>query len=175
MTDLPNAVHLVTKAPHLNVVGVCVAVALTHLRVLTNVEITVLKHSACGISASGAKVDCHHRLNARLLTPGHKLVKTELVGFKALPGRLRANGALIAGADGILPSVSGNEVTAGVSYGGNSLLLHKVDNVLTEAVLISGGMTWLIKTSVYETTHMLGKGTVHSFINVGAAEIFIGV
>jgi hypothetical protein len=154
---------------------ISIAVALTHLCVLTNVEVTVLKHSACRISATGTEVDCHHRLDSGLLTPSHKLVKTELIGLEALPSGLGANGTLLAGAYGILPSVSGNEVTAGISYGSNSLLLNKIDNVLTEAVFISGGVTGLIKTAVYKTTHMLGKGAVNSLVDVGAAEILIGV
>ena len=167
VADLPGAVHLVAQAPHAHVVGLGVAVVPAHVRVLgTKLTVGVVEDIDGVLLATGAEVDRHHRLNLCLTAPLHELVQPEGVGLGGVPGQLAAGGTLGHRADAILPAVVGHEVAAGVPGHRDAELAHEPHDVLTQAVLVSGGVVRLEDAGVDAPTHVLHEDAVHAAVDL---------
>ena len=163
---LPRAVHLIAKAPHVGSdwrapsigdpsVGQC----------CTGVNDAVLDKVEGLLKPARSKVDGQHRLCAGAIEPRHELVKTHLVCLDRVPRKVEAPGAEFTRADAVLPAIARHEVATGVANDGNAKLRHEVENVVTEAVSVGGGMSWLVDAGIHTASQVLNKRAKEVTIN----------
>ena len=174
VTHLPGAVHLVAQTPQLYAVRLLPAVADAQVaQVRAGGMVAVLNYVARLIHAARAKVDRHHDLGVRHLSPVAELVYAHLIWLGRGPCQIKALGTLIARAYAVLPAIAGHEVAARIAGYRHVQLAHEVNHVAAEALLIGGGMTRLIYAAIHRAPQMLYERTEHALIYCAYAEVLI--
>ena len=75
VAHLPGAVHLITKAPELNVMRLLIAVFSSQVAVISAfLKVAVFQYIFGVLRPSGSKIHSHHHLGARFLCPVRKLI-----------------------------------------------------------------------------------------------------
>ncbi|WP_372441613.1 TOBE domain-containing protein [Plantactinospora mayteni] len=104
-----------------------------------------------------AEVDRHHRLDAGGAGPAHELVEPERVRLDGLPGQVESARPVGDRTHAVLPAVSGDEVAARVPHHRHAQLTGEVEDVAPQAVLVGGGVRWLVHPAVDAPTHVLDE------------------
>lgn len=73
----------------------------------------------------------------------------DFVGLRGKPGQIQPLGALLPGANAVLPVEAGYEIAAGIAHQRDAQLAHQLDNILAKTLLIRLGMTRLIDAAVH--------------------------
>jgi hypothetical protein len=113
-----------------------------HKSILTTLT-SSLKH-AC------PKVQTQVWLGPDNLTPFHEFVGPELIAFFIQPRKLRSSRTLFARTGAIKPVIRCDEVASWVTNNGDSQLLHGLNNVKSEPILIDEmlvGIVWVVQAS----------------------------
>ena len=153
MTNLPRTVHLVTETPGTDAERLLKTVLTTHIRIVSiSHGVTVLYQISCFFCASGTKIHRHHNLTAGTLCPLLELINTNLIGLDGTPGKLQTARTLCTVAGTVLPTITGNEITARITHQRHLHLLNHFHNITAEAHVIRSLMTRLINTAVHRTT-----------------------
>ena len=84
-------------------------------------------------------------------------MEAHLVGLRGVPGEVEAGGALLARAHAVLPAEARDEVAAGVADGGDAHLLHELDDVLAEALVVGGRVAGLVDAVVHVAAEVLDE------------------
>jgi hypothetical protein len=121
-----------------------------------------------------SKVKAEIRLSAYNLTPLEKLIRAKLITLGANPGKFRSihsqfslpaisqsegnspSRPLLLGTNTILPMIRRNKVTAGIPHDRAVQLLHGLDDIFAEAVLIGQGVSGVVDATVDAATHVSG-------------------
>jgi hypothetical protein len=121
-----------------------------------------------------SKVEAEIRLGAHNLTPLKKLICAKLIALGANPGKFRPinrqfsllavsqsqgnspSRSLLLGTNTILPMICRNKVTAGIPHDRAVQLLHGLDDIFAEAVLIRQGVSGVVDATVDAATHVSG-------------------
>ena len=120
-------------------------------------SVAVLHKVARRVGAAGPEVHREHRLHAGQARPGDELVGADRVGLDRPPGEVVPLGPPVAGADAILPVVAGDEVPARIADRRHPESSGQIDDVVTPAVGVSGGMPGLEDAAVDGPAHVLDE------------------
>jgi len=135
MANLPRAVHLVAKAPQLDVPRLGAPVLAAQIRPLATAwMVHVFDEVPCGIQAARPKIDRQHHVGARRLGPFRELVDTDLVGFGCTPCEIEARRAALLRPYAVFPVVSRHEIAAWIAADRRVEFPHEIDHVLAHAV-----------------------------------------
>ena len=171
MTYLPVAVHLVSETPKLYVVRLFNAVLNSQIAVIrTAFMVAVFDKISCFLGTSQAEIYSHHTGCVGFFAPFHKFVGAEAVRLCNAPCELKTFRSFLDRTNTVLPIISRNKVAAGIAYNRNVKLANLVDNVLTEAVLVSGCVRGFINSAVNCSAEMLNKRAVNSRVDFSYLE-----
>lgn len=106
------------------------------------------------IESSSAKVQGEVWLSPDDLAPLHELVCAKGIAFLAQPSKFRTNGALISWSDTVKPVVSGDEIASWIADYRTVELLECFNDILTKAIAVRKGVSWLVESAIYTATHM---------------------
>lgn len=114
------------------------------------------------------EVDNEHRLDAGKAAPVDEFVGAESIGFCRLPSGAQPLQPLLHGTDAILPSIRGDEVSAGILDDRGTKLRDEIEHIPTKPLLVGGGVAGLVEAAIDAAAQMLNAGTKQA--RVGAAD-----
>ena len=172
-THLPRTVHFVAQTPGVNAEWCGKPILDSQIAVFAAARMVAVLHQILGLAgAPGAQVHRHHHLGAGPARPLLELIDSNLVGFNGSPGKLCPAGTQLLGADAVLPAVSGDKISPGIPYNGNSQLADQIQDIPAKAHLVSRRMPGLIDSSVDCPSKMLQKGAENPRIHLGDGILF---
>ncbi|MNW08533.1 hypothetical protein D3C71_2053250 [compost metagenome] len=80
-----------------------------------------------------------------------------MIGLDGSPGQFKPAWPFADRADAILPIVTGYEITAGITDDRHSQLLNQLQNILSEPLFISSGMTGFIYAAINGPSQVLDE------------------
>ena len=165
---LPGAVHLVAQAPDAEVVRLLVAVGDAQVApVRAAGEVAVFDQVRGLLGRAGAQVHRDHGVGPGLLAPVGELVDAELVRLQARPGVVQAAGALVLGADAVLPMVFVCKAAARPTEYRNFDLLQGLYHVVAHSVSIrNGGVFSYIQALINAAAQVLGEVAIDFFVDL---------
>ena len=78
--------------------------------------------------------------------------------------------SVLPGPNSIEPFIRGDEVTTRIPHHRHIELLHGLDDILAEAILIRQLVAWVVDAAVYAAAHVLCEATVDIVVNLGDDE-----
>jgi hypothetical protein len=79
-----------------------------------------------------------------------------------VPGQIQAGGPGFHRADAVLPSIAGHEITARIPNKRDAELVHQLEHVAPEAVLVGKRMVGLVDAAVDAPAQVLDERPEHS-------------
>jgi hypothetical protein len=161
MSQLPISVHLIPKAPHLDIEGLFRAIPTTEIRELRALgNVGVFEKVESLLKAASAEIHGLHELvSAEFVKPIHHFVQAELVGFCGVPGQIETTGSGFLWPNAVFPPVTGHKVASRIPYGGDTELFDEFQDIGSESVSICTRMGRLIHSAVNTPAKMFYEGS----------------
>ncbi len=174
MPGLPGSVHLVAHAPQLDAVRVLVSVLSAEVRIVgIGVQIAVFQQIESIRHTARPQVHGHHDVRAGFLRPLGELVDSDFIRLICPPREVKPRPALLLRSHGILPAEVRDEISARIPHNRNPQLLHQLNHILAESVLVRGRMSGLIDSGVYRSSEMLDERPVDPLVHLSDPEILV--
>ncbi len=153
MPHLPVAVHLVSEAPVFYAVRLFIAVGYSKVAPVCAARmVAVFDEISRLVGSSCAEIDGHQRLCFGFAAPVYEFVRAEFVCFGGVPREFKALRPVFQGTYAVLPIVSGNEISSGITHDGNVNLFYQVYDVAAKAASVCARMTRLEDAAVNRPT-----------------------
>ena len=174
MSHLPWSIHLITKAPELDVMRILIAVGFSQIAVVgAFFEITVFQNIFGVLRSAGSEVDSHHDIAAGFFGPVSKFVQAKLVCLNDTPGKLRFRRPLVLRTYTVLPVITGDKISTRITDDRYLKLSDEGQRILAQALLIGKCASLLIDSFINSTSQVFDKGTKDSFVNFSGQKVFV--
>ncbi len=158
LADLPGTVHLVSEAPETHAMRLLETMRAAQVRIVSAAGmIAVFDEMARLLGPARAEVDGEHRLHAGLPAPADELVRPELIGLRAAPGKIEPPRPLLARSDAILPVVTGQEVASRVANERGAQLAGQREHITAKTLSVRCWMSGLEDAAVDAAAHVLDE------------------
>jgi hypothetical protein len=137
--------------------------------------IAVLNEVAGILGSARGEVDNEHGLDVGEAAPVDEFVGAESIGFGRLPGVAQPLRSLLDGADAILPSISRDEVSAGILDDRGTKLLDEIEHVAAKPALVCGGVARLVDAAIDAAPEMLDEGAKQAWVGAADGELSVEV
>ena len=156
MTHLPGTVHLVAKAPELDIQRLLCAVCDAHVAELASAGMIGILHDIPGIFGSpGTQIDGVHDFRIRFFCPVGKFMQADRIRFSREPRKVQPAGTIRSHT--VLPVETRDKIAAGIAHDRNAELSHHIQHIPPKALLISHRVAGLIDAAVHGTAEVLNK------------------
>ena len=174
MPHLPWPIHLITKAPELDVMRLFIAVGLSQIAVVGSLfKIAVFQNIFGVLRSAGSEVDSHHDVTAGFFGPVSKLVQAKLVCLNDAPGKLRFCRPLVLWPYTVFPVITGNKISTRITDDRYLKLSDESQRILAQALFIGKCASLLINSFINGTAEVFDKGTEDSFVNFSGQKVFV--
>ena len=171
MADLPRAVHFVSNAPVLDVVGILVSVGNAKVGPVGSAWIVaVFNHVACILWCSCPHVYGSKNFSSRFFCPVNKFVNTNFIWFYCVPCAVKADRPFVLWSDSVLPVVAAQKVSARIANEGHIKVLYKIDDISPESLAVCRRVAWFIDSRVYCAAKMFDERTEQVAVHFSDSE-----
>ena len=171
---LPGSIHLIAHAPQLDAVRILVPVLFAEIRIVgIGIEIAVFQQIEGIRHPARPQIHRHHDIRAGFLRPLGKLVDPDFIRLIRPPGQVQSRPALRLRSHGILPAEVRDKISTRIPHNRHAKLLHQLNHILAESVLVRGRVSGLIDTRVYRSSKMLDERPVDPLVHLSDPEILV--
>ena len=166
MSDLPGAIHLISQIPQPDIVRLLITILNPQITpVSAGRKIAVLHQIPGGVRSPGSQIYRHHHIRACPAAPFTEFIRAHLVVFHGKPGEFRTLRPFILRPDSVLPIVSGNKITARITYNRHLQFPGQFNDIPAESAVVCKRMAGIINASVNRSADMLDERSVNPLVN----------